>query len=156
MQSSSHTLGLRRQVSSAWTDWGQRQSLVSSRRLAEENPESHVDTVTRGRARSQTADAARKIRQLEASVQEVAKQVEGTSGRLGGLGDALDEINGIIRLVGVLKANTNCLTVAERFSGSLVSWKTVRCWCWVGAGKIAKRLDGRVQPVCQNCVVHVL
>ena len=75
---------------------------------AEENPDSHVDTVTWDSVRSQMADAARKTGQLEASVEEVAKQVEGASGRLGGFADALDEINGTIRLVGVLNVKTSC------------------------------------------------
>ena len=43
-----------------------------------------MDTVTWASVRSQMADAARETGQLEASGQEVAKQVEGASGRLGG------------------------------------------------------------------------
>ena len=65
---------------------------------AEENPDSHMETVTWDSVRSQMADAARKTGQLEASFQEVAKQVEGAGG---GLADVLDEINGKIVEVGV-------------------------------------------------------
>ena len=151
MPSSSHALGVRRQVFSGWVDGRSAAVLGYSEEAAEENPDAHMDKV-----RSQMADAARKTGQLEASVQEVAKQVEGASGRLGGLADALDEINGKIRPVGVLNVKTNCLHVAGPFSGSPGSWKTVCGWGWVNAGKGCRTTDGRVLPVCQSCVVHVL
>ena len=127
--SSSHALGARRQLFSGWVDGGQRQSLVTLRRLQKKKTRIHTWTRSCGTGvRSQMADAARKTGQLEASVQEVAKQVEGVSGRLGGLADALDEINGIIRLVGVLNVKTNCLHVTGPVSGSPGSWKTVCSW----------------------------
>ena len=94
-------------------------------KAAEENPDSHMNTVTLDSVRSQMADAARQTGQLEASVQEVEKQVEGASGSLCGLADALDEINGIIWLVGVLNVKTKSLHVTGLFRGLQGSWKTV-------------------------------
>ena len=85
--------------------WSQRQSLVTLRRLQKKPRFTHGHGHL---GQCQVADgryAARKTGQLEASVQEVAKQVEGVSGRLGGLADVLDEISGKIR-------PTNCLHVA--------------------------------------------
>ena len=86
-----------------------------------------MDTVTWDSVRSQMAHAARKNGQLEASVQEVAKQVEGGSGRLGGLADALHEINGIIRLVGVPNVVTNGLHVRGAFFFRFLQGRGKRC-----------------------------
>ena len=156
MPSSSHALGVRWQVFSGWVDGGSAAVLGCSEEAAEENADAHMDKVTWDSVRSQMADAARKTGQLEASVQEVAKQVEGASGRLGGLADALDEINGKIRPVGVLNVKTNCLHVTGLFSDSPGSWKTVCGWGWVKCRQGCQTTDGRVLPVCQSCVVHVL
>ena len=75
-----------------------------------------MDTVIWNSVTSQMAEAARKMLQLEASVPEVAKQVEGACGRLGGFADALDEINGKIVPFGVIHVKTNSLHVTGPFS----------------------------------------
>ena len=154
--SSSHALGGRRQMFSDWADGSQRQSLVTLRRL-QKKTQIHTWTRSLGtlsgrRWQMQLA----KLGQLETSVQEVAKQAKWTSGRLGGLAGALDEINGIIPLVGVPNVKTNCLHVAGSYSGSPGSWKTVCGWCWVNTGKVAKPLTVGLCPsakvsLCTSC-----
>ena len=83
------------------------------------------------------AHAARKTLQLEASYQEVAKEVEGASGRLGGLADASGRDQRKNWLVGVLNVITKGLHVMEPFLWSFLgSWKR----CVVGGGSMQASL----------------
>ena len=101
--------------------------LVTLDNAAEEELESHMDTATRDRARSQIADGTegwrREFRRFRS---------------MGSVGVSLDESKRIIQLVGVLNAHTSCLNVTGPSSGSPAPERTDGGWSWVHAGKLAK------------------
>ena len=99
--------------------------------------------------RSQIADAARKNGQLEVSVLEVGKPVASQwASRWACRRSERDQLRPGV----ALNADT---MLQGSFAGSPLTRKTVCGWSGVNAGKVAKTSVGRLQPVCQDCVVHI-